>query len=877
MNKYLRFFSLLLALVWGIDGGLCLHAQVLNWEYEDILSDTYQSGARPDMVIDPAGNIHISYWQKETDQLMSGFRAKNSGTWTIDKVSQNNTEGYTSAILVDPQGFVHIAYVAKILDSAYLAYAQNTSGLWNTQIISNQPSIGVYGADQAAPGFIQHSLDIALQPDGKPAILFFDGRINAVSNCGAPVYQTYSNYELDLNLALNTGSGTWNIHRFADIADDEGSGCLPDGDRFGEFCKILPGTGGKYYAITNSLHNHDLLFYTSAPGNLTNWTLTRVDSSHRYFSVRAAHFREGFDYIDAKLDSDHKVHLAYGISALYGNSTSEANRKTFFYSAINPDSLGAPGYSGFHRLFVPTNVYRTYYSIATPTPDHIFLTYYSANAGRIVVANSLNGGNTWVHDSIMKVITNAQTRTEYFGDSLFVMIYDAQNDMIRLASRSLSSAVWRFENATISESSGVSLGSEIVRKSNEDEVYLAYSERLSGQVFLASRINQTWTKETISPPGIKTDNADLAIYQGSPVVSYREVGSDALQVAFRQNNVWSINTVTLLDAPRDMVIGVRQDSIFLAYFDLKTGGLKLARAGNVNGPWITQTIDASSAIVGRNISMTFDQQGNLHLSYVDVLNGLLKYARRSVSGQWQVESASISQPYVPANTSIKTNSKDLPLIAFRSSADNTMVLAEKDSLGIWSFSNIKGSLTNLVGAPLRLLVDGKDKPWVLYNFVDARDELRLVRRDNQGNWNSVSVLNNQAEISTVFDFHLVENDFYIVGKKNQIENLGLGMLYAKEGVFTNLNAEIVQSTFEIYPNPSQGQIQISFSLNGPEPVTVEVYNLSGQRVHSILNHQTLTSGLHQFEATPTGISPGIYLVRLRIAGYSATKKWVLLP
>jgi hypothetical protein len=877
MNKYSRFFSFLLALLPGIFGSLFLQGQVLDWDYEDILTDTYQSGANPNMVIDAMGNIHVSYWQKETNQLIYGFRDKSTGSWTIEQVSQGtNTEGYTSALLVDPQGDIHIAYLADIVDSAYLAYAHNTTGSWTTEVIANYPSVGVYGSDQNAPSFIQHSLDITLQPDGNPAILFFDGKINSTGNCGAPVYQTYTSYELDLNIALNQG-GNWAIYPFDDIIDDETSGCLPEGDRFGEFCKILPGSGGQYYAITNSLHNHDLLLYTSAPGDLTSWSMRIIDSTRRYFTVGISHFREGFDFIDAKVTSDNKVHLAYGISSIYGYGISPSNRKTFFYSAVNPDSFGSSGYTGFQRTFSPFTVSRTFYSIATPTPDNIFLTYYSANESRMVTANSVDGGNNWVHDTVMQVVTNTQPQSEYFGDSLFVLVYDAQKDVLRLASKSTSGGGWKFETVTNSEVSGTSISSSVVRNGSDDEIYLAYVEGQSGEMFLASRINQIWTRESVSPPGVITDNISLAFYQGGPMIVYREEDSEILQSAFRQGNNWITNPVTTLDLPRDVVLGVSQDSIFVAYFDLNIGGLKLARAGNLNGPWQIDVVDTTSAIVGRNISLTFDQQGTLHLSYVDVLNGVLKHAQRATNGQWTIENASLPLAYVPANTSIKTNSKNLPSIAFRNSTSNTMVIAEKDSLGSWNFSNIDGDLANLVGAPLRLLIDGKDKPWVLYNFVDSQDEMRLVRRDDRKNWNTVSITNNQAEISTVFDFHLVENDFYIIGKKNQLGNRGLGLLYAREGVFTSLNADMVKTSLEIYPNPSRSQINVSFSLAASEAVNMELYNLSGQKMHSFIDHQRLTSGLHAYNANLTHLSPGIYLIRVEIAGFVMTKKWVLLP
>ncbi|MEL7195776.1 MAG: hypothetical protein AAFO96_25315, partial [Bacteroidota bacterium] len=60
-----------------------LHAQVLNWTFDNIVTDVQESGAAPQLLADAQGNLHATYWQQITDQLYYGFRDVQTGEWTF--------------------------------------------------------------------------------------------------------------------------------------------------------------------------------------------------------------------------------------------------------------------------------------------------------------------------------------------------------------------------------------------------------------------------------------------------------------------------------------------------------------------------------------------------------------------------------------------------------------------------------------------------------------------------------------------------------------------------------------------------------------------------------------------------------------------------
>jgi len=77
----------------------------------------------------------------------------------------------------------------------------------------------------------------------------------------------------------------------------------------------------------------------------------------------------------------------------------------------------------------------------------------------------------------------------------------------------------------------------------------------------------------------------------------------------------------------------------------------------------------------------------------------------------------------------------------------------------------------------------------------------------------------------------------------------------------------------VAPNPFADQTQIEFTLPKASDVTLEIYNLHGQRVQSLENAM-LDAGTHRYQwkgqsSQGESLPTGIYMLRLR-----ANKKWI---
>ncbi|MCK4654239.1 MAG: T9SS type A sorting domain-containing protein [Candidatus Cloacimonetes bacterium] len=83
-----------------------------------------------------------------------------------------------------------------------------------------------------------------------------------------------------------------------------------------------------------------------------------------------------------------------------------------------------------------------------------------------------------------------------------------------------------------------------------------------------------------------------------------------------------------------------------------------------------------------------------------------------------------------------------------------------------------------------------------------------------------------------------------------------------------------------YPNPFNPTTNIAFSLSEANHVTLEVYNIKGQKVKKLVD-ETLPAGNHTIIWNGTDlnnkpVASGIYFYKLKSGKFVSTKKMVLI-
>ncbi len=86
---------------------------------------------------------------------------------------------------------------------------------------------------------------------------------------------------------------------------------------------------------------------------------------------------------------------------------------------------------------------------------------------------------------------------------------------------------------------------------------------------------------------------------------------------------------------------------------------------------------------------------------------------------------------------------------------------------------------------------------------------------------------------------------------------------------------IPEISFTNYPNPFTDKTIVEFELPKPSEVTIDVLNILGQTVDTIIQER-FGRGKHTLEWTSEGISSGIYFFRIRADSFKRSKKFLII-
>lgn len=164
--------------------------------------------------------------------------------------------------------------------------------------------------------------------------------------------------------------------------------------------------------------------------------------------------------------------------------------------------------------------------------------------------------------------------------------------------------------------------------------------------------------------------------------------------------------------------------------------------------------------------------------------------------------------------------------------------------------------------------------WKIVRYVDPKGQ-------KQDEWELYCLMSDPKELTNLVDFSTgeIRDDVSVPGmtieelrQKNYLlrAELAHAMGISQTSHFSN-QLILLQN----HPNPFTRQTGISFSIPDTGPVRLSVVDMTGKEV-SVLTEQILRPGFYQYAFEASGLSSGIYCVRLEFKSQIRVKKMILM-
>ena len=886
---------LFLLLFWGFPG-VSFGQFFLNWNYFDLFTDVQQSGARPDLEMDVAGNFHMIYWNQLEDIAVYGYRPANSGQWSFERIDPGTENGYRCAISLDNTGTPHVAYFSDNGGVIELRYARRSGpGNWAIESIPGPPKgWGEYGPSSPTitAEFIKPALDIAINPlDQSPKIVLFNHYFDMGNRitCGGSSY--YNDYELRVYNCFKQ-AGVWKYHSFGEYADHRkscGGFALPHGDRYGEWATITVKPDGTQQVVCNAYFNREILMITSQ-GNDTTWQLSIADSafgmcpsmltSPSWSWLKPYYFSEGQSSF---VDADGNTHMSWAGGIAYGNNFygPSAIFNNLVYQRV--DTGGNVFQYQFYpgTLVVLPHMTNTY--VHARSAEKIMLSFNNKSSGAYVVAISADSGNTWEIDTLLLgSITTGPAPIRSTVDSVFILLHDGLNERMILASKAWADSVWIKKEITQSQARGASLDGDVRNRATDTLIGYAFNDGYQGDLFYSQGVrsggNLNWITEAIDTQNELAASVSFAFDSNDQPMALYTVGlRKKLRFAHKNAGVWSYQYVdTLYKAVQtDLLVGPG-DTLHIAFFDILTGSLYYGKKQLFDPTWSISLVDSANAPTGEFPSLALAPDGKPRISYFQSFYRYLRFAELTAAG-WISDTAF----YVYTNSAGQyskqvTLSNGNTMVAHTGNVTQRLMVSQRDSLGIWSTMTLdSGNVTNM-GHPTDLVLDDLGYPWLAYNTEFGSERIKLLKRSDTA-WHEINV-STQGFLGNSFAFRVAGEDLYIIGRKNQVGDRGIAMLYAGNGLYVKLEdaKDQVFGSIVNFPNPFSRTTSFLVNLPSRGNVSLDVYDLMGNRVARLLENQPMNEGQHKIGFNAEGLSPGVYLYRLQTEEKDFSGKMILV-
>ncbi len=132
----------------------------------------------------------------------------------------------------------------------------------------------------------------------------------------------------------------------------------------------------------------------------------------------------------------------------------------------------------------------------------------------------------------------------------------------------------------------------------------------------------------------------------------------------------------------------------------------------------------------------------------------------------------------------------------------------------------------------------------------------------------VSILIPQNYIPDSFGIDIIVNGGIVLIDNLSFSNTPIGN---EVGISSK---ELSSINSSLYPNPTNGNAEIDFSLTSSSNINIKIYDLTGRLVKTVLNEKRF-SGVQKVQLNLEELQNGIYFYTITGDGFSETKKFIV--
>jgi len=169
-----------------------------------------------------------------------------------------------------------------------------------------------------------------------------------------------------------------------------------------------------------------------------------------------------------------------------------------------------------------------------------------------------------------------------------------------------------------------------------------------------------------------------------------------------------------------------------------------------------------------------------------------------------------------------------------------------------------------------------DSSYLLFD-IDGGNHLFVSFRKNDGIWNrGIDLVNHGFDIKAGGAYISPDGKYLFFALNGNIWGVDIKVI-ENLNPFTGGISGDISPGFELHqniPNPCHNYTRITFSLEKPSNITLDLYSNLGTRISRLINNQFYYSGRHELGFDIPNLQPGIYTYALTIgSGQTLTKKW----